>query len=156
MFDMTLIQGTIATLKAAGDIANSLIKLKSKVDVQGKVIELQSTILAAQTSALAAQSLQSSMIQRIGDLEEEVANAKAWEETKQRYELYEPSRGIFVWRLKEQSEPSEPAHWICTKCYEEGKRSIIQVRNKDHRFGITNYICFVCKNEFHLNLSFSV
>lgn len=69
--DMTLIQGTISGLKTAADIAKSLMELKSISDVQAKVIELQSAILAAQSSALSANADQAAMVDEIRALKEE-------------------------------------------------------------------------------------
>jgi nitrogenase subunit NifH len=93
MSEMMVIQGAIMSLKAAGDIAKGLFHIKSMTDVQLQAIELQSTILSAQASAIAAQSEQSSMIHRIGELEKEIAEIKAWEETKHRYQLTTPWDG---------------------------------------------------------------
>ncbi len=125
MVDMLTLQGLIAGLKTAGDVAKGILDMKSLADVQGKVIELQSTILTAQSSALTAQSEQSSMVQRIRDLEEDIARIKAWEETKQRYQLISPWNGCHVYALKESSKGAEPPHWICAQCYEDGRKSIL-------------------------------
>jgi len=134
MVDMMTLQGAITSLKTAADIAKGIFDLKSMADVQGKVIELQSTILTAQSSALAAQSEQSVMVQRIRDLEEEIAHIKAWEETKQRYQLISPWKGCHVYALKESSKGPEPPHWICTQCYEDGKKPIFQnAQRYEHR-----------------------
>ena len=147
--DAGSIAAALNGLGAAANLAKSFLDLKSIADVQAKVIELQGVILAAQSSALTAQSEQSMMLQQIRNLEEEVARIKAWEKTKQRYELHQPGPGIYVWSLKEKGEPPEPDHWICAKCYEDGRRSIIQVKSKGS--GRTNYICFECKSEFHID-----
>lgn len=125
MVDMLMLQGTVTGLKMAGDIAKGFLKLNSMAEVQGLTIELQSTILAAQTSALAAQAEQSSMIQRVRDLEQEIAQIKAWKEEKQRYQLIEPWYGCFVYALKESSKGTEPPHYICEHCYQEGRKSIL-------------------------------
>jgi DNA-directed RNA polymerase subunit RPC12/RpoP len=141
---MLVIQSAVSSLKTAGDIAKGFLQLKSIADVQGKVIELQSAILGAQTSALAAQSEQATMIQRVRDLEEEVRNVKAWEEAKQRYSLYEPTAGSFVYALKENSGSPEPSHWICTNCYENNKRSILQLKSIGK---VDQYVCPHCYSE---------
>ena len=145
MADMALIQGAISGLKIAGDIAKGFLQLKTMADVQGKVIELQSAILSAQTSAIAAQSDQFAMLEQVGALKQEIARMKAWETTKQRYELHSPYAGTFVYALKEGMGASEPAHWICAKCYEDGKRSILQVQTKGS--GTDHHRCFVCNAE---------
>lgn len=146
--DITLIQGTISGLKTAADIAKSMMELKSMSDVQGKVIELQSSILSAQSSALSANADQASMVNEIRTLKEEIARVKAWEDEKQRYQLHTPWEGAgVVYALKESMSNSEPPHYICTKCYEDGKRMIIQPRkNKD---GFILIVCPTCNSEVH-------
>ena len=122
--DLTLIQGTISGLKLAGDIAKGFLELKSIADVQGKVIELQSAILSAQSSALAANADQAAVVQEVRNLKEDIARMKAWEEQKQRYKLTSPWQGCVVYALKEKCSGAEPPHWICTKCYEDGVKSV--------------------------------
>lgn len=130
MVDATMLQGAITGLKFAADLAIGLGKIHTLAEVQGKAIELQQIILSAQSSALAAQGQQFALIERIRDLEEEVASVKAWEETKQRYELQEPNPGTFVYALKAQTSTAEPKHWICAACYEDAKRSILQLKTR--------------------------
>ena len=143
--DMSLIQGTITGLKTASDIAKGFLELKSITDVQGKVIELQSAILSAQSSALAANSDQAAMVEQIRTLKEEIASVKAWETQKQRYKLAPPWDGSVIYALKESMANSEPPHWICTSCYENGKKSILnQIQGKDGWYMVT---CPVCKSQ---------
>ena len=143
--DMTLIQGTVSGLKLASDIAKSFLELKSLTDVQGKVIELQSAILSAQSSALAANSDQAAMVEQIRTLKEEIASVKAWETQKQRYKLANPWSGAVVYSLKESMANGEPAHWICTSCYENGRKSILNpIKSKDGDFLL---VCPVCKSQ---------
>jgi hypothetical protein len=123
--DYGMIQGAVVSLKAAADIAVALSNIKTMSEVQAKAIELQQIILAAQSGALAAQSEQFALLQQIRDLEEEVANAKAWNEQKQRYALVSPWQGAVTYALKKQSSNAEPPHWICATCYENGRRSIL-------------------------------
>lgn len=143
--DITLIQGTISGLKLASDIAKSFLELKSISDVQGKVIELQSAILSAQSSALAANSDQAAMVEEIRTLKEEIACIKAWETQKNRYKLTTPwNKGSVVYVLKESMKESEPPHLICTKCYEDGRKSIL---NPIRLNGFAWYACPVCKSQ---------
>lgn len=143
MADMGLIQGAVTGLKVAGDIAKALLDLKSLSEVQGKVIELQAAILAAQSSALAAQSDQFSMIEEIRALKQEVASVKGWEETKQRYRLHNFPSGMFAYALKPESAAGEPAHYVCAKCYDSGRKTILQ-GTKSQQYGVM-LICHECK-----------
>ena len=111
--DLSLIQGTIAGLKLAGDIAKGFMELKSMSEVQGKVIELQSAILAAQSSALSANADQAAMVDEIRLLKEEIARVKAWKAQKQRYQLEAIwENAALVYALKKSVSGSEPPHWI--------------------------------------------
>lgn len=142
--DMQLIQGTIASLKFAGDVAKSLLELKTLGDVQGKVIELQSAILSAQSSALSANAEQSAMVEEIRKLKEEITKVKAWETEKQRYKLTKPwEEGGVAYALKETMASGEPPHLICTKCYEDGRKSILNPFSGDK--GLISYGCPICK-----------
>ncbi len=143
--DLSPFQGTISGLKLAGDIAKTLFELKSLSDVQAKVVELQSAILSAQNSALAANAQQTAMIEEIRHLREEIARVKAWEQEKQRYKLICPWPGIVLYALKESCSAAEPPHWICTKCYEERRKSILNPQKKTDDFVL---ICPACKAEY--------
>ena len=142
--DMSLIQGTITGLKTASDIAKGFLELKSISDVQGKVIELQSAILSAQSSALAANSDQAAMVEQIRTLKEEIASVKAWETQKQRYKLVSPWQGCVVYALQKSMSNSEPPHWICTHCYENGAKGFLNGK-EDSRSLIM--VCAKCKNQ---------
>jgi hypothetical protein len=141
--DMTSIAAAASSLKAAADVARALGELHTMSEVQGKVIELQSKILAAQSSALAAQSEHALMSQRVSELESEVARVKEWTGEKTRYSLIKPWDGAVVYALRESVSNGEPPHWICTNCYQSGRKSILnQVWDKN---GTSIVLCPVCK-----------
>ena len=150
--DMSLIQGVVFGLKTAGDIAKGFLKLKTLSEVQGKVIELQSVILYAQQSAIAAQSDQFAMLEELRALKERISQMKAWDEEKGRYKLDSawPGSPILVYKLKKSMQATEKAHWICTKCYDDGKRSILQPQ-QDKAHWVTLF-CATCKSDIHTRL----
>jgi hypothetical protein len=145
MADMVLIQGAIGGLKTAFDIATGISKLNTMAEVNAKAIELQQIILSAQTSAFAANSEQFAMIQRIRDLEDELARVKAWETERQRYKLVSPFSGAMVYAVQKAMSNGEPAHYLCTNCYRSGKASILQ--NTQNIEGWTSFLCPICKSE---------
>lgn len=116
----------IASLKAAGEIAQGLVSLRDTALIQGKVIELQGVILSAQSSAMSAQSDQSALLEKVRDLERYVASLEAWDAEKQRYELKEVRDGALVYALKEEAKGTEPAHYICVECYGNRRKSILR------------------------------
>lgn len=143
--DLTLIQGAVSSLKLASDIAQGFLKLKSISEVQGKVIDLQSAILAAQSNALAANSDQMTMVEEIRSLQEELAKIRAWEAEKQRYELKMLEAGIYAYTLKRGAAEGEPSHWLCSRCFNEGKKSLLQ--SQGDFYGATEYVCHGCQSK---------
>jgi rubrerythrin len=147
--DMGTIAAAASSLKVAGNIAAGLISLKTMADVQSKAIELNQKIIAAQHDIFAANAAQSAFVQRVSDLEKQIAQMKAREEQKKRYKLTNPWEGnpALVYALRASHKDSEAAHWVCTKCYDDGRRSILQPQ-KD-KTGFILLYCPTCKAEIH-------
>ncbi|MFI4939204.1 MAG: hypothetical protein ACHP7O_02480 [Burkholderiales bacterium] len=142
---MATIQGTISSLKLAGDIMKGMLDLKTFNEVSGKVAQLQSAILSAQSSAMEANSAQFSMIEEIRELKAEIARIKAWDTEKGRYKLQSVATGGVAYALKESMSNSEPPHYICTSCYENGRKSILnQIPDAN---GWTFFTCPSCKSK---------
>lgn len=143
------IAAALTSLKAAAEIAKAMIGLHDAATIQAKIIELNREILSAQASALAANEAQSALLQRVGDLEKEIADMKAWETEREKYELKQVGeRGAFAYTLKEQSGTSEPSHSLCPNCYEDGRKSILQPKL---RSGLGEMLfCLRCRAEIHV------
>jgi hypothetical protein len=69
MPDMTAIAHALTALKAAKDIAETMIGLRDTAAFQGKLLEFQSKIIDANNAAFSAQEERSSLLDRIRDLE---------------------------------------------------------------------------------------
>lgn len=145
LMDMTLIQGTISGLRAASDIAKGFLEIKSMAEIQGKVIALQSAILSAQSSALSANADQAAMAEEIRQLKADLTSAKGWEVERQRYQLFAIRNGGVVQALKkDMALANEPPHYLCTNCFEQGRKCILNTAaDKD---GWTGWNCTVCKS----------
>lgn len=126
MPDLSAIGVIASSLNTATNIAQAMVGLREASVIQSKVIELQGVILAAQSGALTAQSDQFSLIEKVRQLEQEVASLKGWDAQKEKYELSEISPATFAYALKADSGSPEPSHWLCAACFSDGKKSIIQ------------------------------
>ena len=84
MVDMAMISGAMSALKAAGDTAKLMIASHDAGVIREKAIELQAQIFTAQNNALAAQSDQFALLERVRELEKQVADLKAWDSEKAR------------------------------------------------------------------------
>ena len=82
--DIGVIQGALTSLKAAADITKAITDLKVSSEVQGKIIELQNLLLAAQSSAIAATTVQIELNERIRSLEGQISAYDDWDRKSQR------------------------------------------------------------------------
>jgi hypothetical protein len=127
MPDISAIASALSSLKAAKDIADAMISLRDTVAFQAKLIEFQGKLIDANNAAFAAQDERTALLERMRDLEKQVTDLKAWDTEKQRYELKDIYDGVsFAYVLKPHTPSAEPPHWLCAKCYQEGKKSILQ------------------------------
>jgi hypothetical protein len=109
----------LSSLKSAFDIAKGLKDIDNATIRNAAVIELQEKILSARED-------QTTLLDRVGALEAEVAALKAWDADKARYKLHQIQTGVFVYALKEGMEQGEEPHYLCPTCYQNHKKSILQ------------------------------
>lgn len=147
MVDIASITAAVTGLKTAADIAKSMIGLKTESEIRAKVIELQSVILAAQSSALAANSDQFALLERARELEGELASVKAWESEKQRYKLRDFGGGTFAYVLDPERSEGEPPHRLCAACFHKEEKSILQFQYESGT-SQDKYLCTACKAEY--------
>ena len=126
MPDMLAIAQGLNAIKATTDIIKSIAGLRDAAQILEKTVELNQKILTVQTALADAQAEQTTLIQTIRNLEEEVARFKAWEAEKQRYELKEVAPRTFAYVLKPNASDPEPLHWICASCYQKNQKFILQ------------------------------
>ncbi|MBR0703126.1 hypothetical protein JQ599_24710 [Bradyrhizobium diazoefficiens] len=109
----------LGAVKTAFDMAKALQSIHDTTARDRAVIDLQREILAAQEA-------QFSLVDRVRELEKEVAGLKAWEADKQRYKLVELAPHVVVYSLKPEMANGEPPHELCTACYAAGFKSLLK------------------------------
>src|SRR5580700_4098699 len=95
----------LGALKTAFDIAKGLKDIDDAARRNAAVIELQEKIISAQQS-------HSALVERVHDLEGEVAGFEKWEAEKQRYTLTDFGGNSFAYALKPETANGEPPHRI--------------------------------------------
>ena len=126
MPDFTAITQALGALKAVKDIGEATIGLANAAAFRERQIEFQGKIIEAQDGIFAMQQERTALIEKISELEKEITNLKAWDTEKNRYKLVEVGPGAFARVIKPEAQGSEPEHLICTSCYENWKKSILQ------------------------------
>jgi hypothetical protein len=139
------IEAIISPLKTAGELAQGLIEVRDTVKFGDAVIKLQAQIMAAHQGAFAAQALQTAMAEEVRALKEKVARFETWDAEKSRYQLQKIPPSAFVYALKENEARGEPMHYLCQRCYHDGKKSILQSRGLHN--GLERFHCNSCSAE---------
>lgn len=148
--DIGSIAAAVSSLKAASDIAKGLLSLHTAAEVQSKALELNQALIDAQHQIFAANAAQSELIDRVRELEGEIARMKNWDAEKQRYKLAAPFPGCMVFAVQKSMSNGETAHYLCATCFNRGQPSILQSREgrmtKEGRV-FSSFICTACKSE---------
>ncbi len=134
----------VTSLRAALDIIKAMVSLRDAEAFRAKSIELQGVVLEAFEKAIEAREAHTQQSDRIRALEAEVANFKAWDAEKQRYELKAIGNGTVARILKRDARGTEPPHWLCPQCFEQRKKSFLQSANKVER-GHLMMSCNACR-----------
>jgi DNA-directed RNA polymerase subunit RPC12/RpoP len=109
----------LGAIKTAFDIAKGLKDIDDATRRNAAVIELQEKILVAQEA-------QSALINRVTELEKEVAHLRDWEADKKRYQLTDIGNGVVALALKPTMSNGEPAHYLCADCAAKTQKSYLQ------------------------------
>lgn len=147
MVDISMITGMIGSLRAATDIASGLISLRDEAVLRSKVIELQTLILGAQSSAIAAQSALMEDADKIRGLEERISELECWQVEASRYELREYGRETFAYAIRDECRNGEPSHRLCPTCFQSRRKSILQFQHRSAEQQDI-YECLPCKKTF--------
>lgn len=138
---------TFAKLQSALDLTKATFGLRDPDEYRVKALELLEAMLSAQESALRVREAHSALIQRIRDLEAEVAELKAQKGEAERYQLKDYGGGTYAYALKPEEARGEPPHRLCAACFNKGQKSILQFayNTGDGRQG---FDCPECKQKF--------
>ena len=109
---------------------------------------LQTALISAQSATLELQQGYSSLLAEKQELEQKVTQLEAWGKEKEDYELREmtPGAGVFAYAYAPKTETTQPFHWLCQKCYQEGKKGMLQTQ---HNVGAATLKCPVCRTDYH-------
>ena len=117
----------IGGIKAALDMVKGVAGLKSATDINLAVIEIQRALLDAQSAAFDDRERHAAQQVRIAELEAKLSEIDRWEADKARYQLIETATGVLVYVLKQDSANGDPDHKLCVKCFNEDRKSVLQV-----------------------------
>jgi hypothetical protein len=146
---VTEFQSALLSLQAAINIGKAMIDIRDAAAFQTNIIDFQRAIIEAQNSAIQANSIHAAQVERVRQLEKEMADMKAWEAEKQRYELKPIDYNVAAYMLKPNARGTEPPHWACQACYEDGKKRLLQPQ-QEVAGRYTIFRCNGCRNEVRM------
>ena len=149
MSDASTFELAIQGIEAAATIAKEFLSLDIGRKASAKAVEMNTVILTAQRHAIAAQAREMEMTHRMRQLEEEVVQLKDWDVQQDDYELKSFGGTGFAYGVKEQVEASEPPHWLCQPCFEDAKKSVLQMKLEFVR-GYSVWGCSICGGEIRV------
>ena len=134
-------------LKATTGIVQGIFALKSETEKNQAIIDIQRNVLEAQRALTEADGVHAADLKRIAELEQEIVRLKDWSAERKRYQLVDVWQGAFAYMPKPGMEDGQPAHWLCTNCFNQGRRSFMQSKGgvDGDQFG-----CDACKGSFRV------
>ncbi len=144
----------IGSIRAASLVVKGIISLDKDVEVKQEASKLLGIILDLQQKALEIQPVYQSLLEENIRLKKELAEQSNWAKTASCYQLTEVSSGVFVYVLQKAKEGLEPEHWACPRCFENKKKSILQLAKE--RGDPAKYICLECQNAIYVDSAYSL
>ena len=134
----------LAAIKTMTEFASLAAKSKKDSAVAEKAIELNSVIIDLQSAILSIQAQNQDLLHRNSELEKKIVDMENWNATAEKYALTEIALNVFAYASKTDNDATEPPHWLCTTCFENKQKSILQRGEKT----INGYVysCGNCKN----------
>jgi hypothetical protein len=128
------------------NLANSLVSATTEAKRNADLIEFQKALIGLQSLIASVQQENATLLGLKHDAEAALERMKDWETEKERYMLAQPFPGCMVYALQEEMSDGEMAHYLCTACFDNGKRSLLQGRENRGKSGVPAYSSYLCPN----------
>jgi hypothetical protein len=145
------IPSALAAIQTIKNLAKSAIDVKTTSALREQAIESQAAIIELQTTLLNMQSQYQNLLQEKDALKKQLAEMEDWKSEAAKYELQDLGGGIFVYAQRPEYNALAPAHWLCTRCYEDKQKSVLMRTTGDARGVI--FLCFRCENSIRVKSS---
>ena len=144
------ISTAVSALKTAIQITKTFFSITKDADIHHNAIELQNIIMSIQSSMLDLQAKYYELLKSKDDIEKELITIKNWNVTQSQYDLIEIKSGVFVYIPNENHKSPKPIHYLCTNCFQNHKKSFLQIKKK-YSTGFGDFYCPLCNMEisFH-------
>ncbi len=145
--DIPSISVITSSLKGAVDISKGMLSLQNLNELSSLAVELNSKLIDAQQAIFEINDERHSLLEKIKELENEIATSNNWDLEKVRYQLMSPWPGhpVSVYHLKKTCSNGEEPHWLCPNCFQQSKKSILNTnQNKGDQ---VHLVCSQCNTK---------
>ena len=122
------ISAAISTSKTILEALKTLNEVSKDEQVRSAVFELRSQLLSLQEKMFDANAQYEEKVEEIKALKKELDSKSAWDEEKNKYEMFQPADGMTVYRLKTEHNTCGGEIWVCPNCFSEHKVSFLNKR----------------------------
>ena len=138
MVEISTIVSVFEGLNAAVKILKGAVERRDNTKINAAVSDILAKLMEANTVALKLQEKHAALLNEKSALEAKLLQMETWNAETARYELKERAPGVLAYAAKEDARGSEPAHWICPQCYEDGRKSVLQQQKGPSRAKVLN------------------
>ncbi|WP_155773602.1 hypothetical protein [Burkholderia territorii] len=144
---MSLISTAAASISLAKEIGKAAMGLRDFNAMAAKISDMNAALLTAQDSLFQHNAQLLTLQQELFQLRLELDAANAALSEKGRYELFEVSKGAFVYKSKGES-PDEPTHYVCQPCFDTERQKVVLKFHPEFQFHVASWNCPRCKNNW--------
>lgn len=137
----------VSSIRVAYDLAKGIGSLKLETERNKAVADILRVLVSVEHDSIALKEKYDLMLEEKDALAEKLVKLEDWKLTEKRYELKQLHRGVFAYVLKEAAQAKEPIHWLCTNCWSQKKKSILQAKYDTET--AARYVCLACPAEIH-------
>ena len=142
---MTIASTELSSFSHVNNLIKAIFELKIDSSTIDKVVSIQTEMASVQVGYLALIQQNSSLVTEKDDLKKEISNLKDWNKEKERYELKDVDPEVFAYVIKDSAKGTEPVHWLCCHCYNQGKKEIVILFHNSNYH--KTYICHGCSQK---------
>jgi hypothetical protein len=140
---MTLLE-TFSAVKMSASALKTALNLHHQVEIDLKASDLLEKIDGLRMTVFDVYEKNLELVKEKTELEKKVMDNEQWEKEKAKYKLAELETGLFVFAYQKSQENTDPMHYLCKKCMNDNKKSILDFHEMSN--GSINYYCQNCNN----------
>jgi cell division protein FtsB len=147
--DFSVVSAAMSAITSAKTFGQSLLELRDFSQTAGIVSQLNGELLKAQESLFNLSTQLNQLQQEHHDTERQLRDAQDRLAERGRYELFELSDGVFVYRSSQGNSADgtgEPVHCLCQPCFDKGTKAVLRKNNVP--WGTITLQCPICKEAF--------